>query len=318
MAQRQAAAVAAAAAPAPAPAAGAAPVGVGAMIRPAVMPESYDGTGDWGEYQQYFEQCGLVNGWQDPVKAQFLSVRLRGPAQRFFATIPAARQANWQHLCADMAQRFLPPGTALQCKAQFKSRRRTGQESLATLADELRKLVVRAYPHMPDQDREELVRDQFIEALSPVSLRVRLQENPPATVQAAVEMALHLERVWGCVDMPSNAAQRMVGPYGEPLQQQLVATVTPSSTSRTVETADLVKLLSRMEARLSDLEERRNFRPRSGPAVQERGALPTCWGCGKVGHMQRECRSSRHNGAGRGRSRVQPSHTSPRPSGNGK
>ena len=146
MAQRQGAQAAAATAAAANAAAAAAPGGAAApvaLLRPAVMPETFDGTGDWAEYLHYFEQCSRINRSQDPDKVQFLAVHLRGPAQRYYATIPVTRQANWQHLTADMAQRFLP-----------QARRRTAGESLATLADELRKLAVRVCPNMPDQDRK--------------------------------------------------------------------------------------------------------------------------------------------------------------------
>lgn len=61
-----------------------------------------------------------------------------------------------------------------------------------------------------------------METGTPLPLRVRLQENPLATVQACVETALHLERVWGSVDMPGDAPQTLVGPYGKALLQQLV------------------------------------------------------------------------------------------------
>ena len=211
-------------APVPAPAGGAAAAAApAAMVRPAVMPEAYSGTSDWAEYVQYFEQCALINGWGDPQKAQFLAVRLRDAAQRFYNTLPVARKHNWQHVCQDMGQRFAPAATAPLFKAQFKARRRAAGEGLATLADELRRMVVKAYPNMPEGDRNELVRDQFIEALTPVSLRVRLQENPPATIQAAVEAARHLERVWGSVEMPAGAANKLVGPYGDGAVAQLVA-----------------------------------------------------------------------------------------------
>ena len=299
-------------------AAAAAPIGVAApaaMVRPAVMPEAYDGSGDWVEYQHYFEQCAQINGWPDQDKARFLAVRLRGSAQRYFATIPAARRANWQHLTADMAQRFLPPGTALQCKAQFKSRRRLTGESLATLADDLRKLVVRAYPNMPDPDRDELVRDQFIEALTPVALRVRLQENPPATVPAAVEMALHLERIWGFLDVPAGGGQRLVGPYEEPPAQQVVAAVTPPSA--TTETGELVKLLARLESRLSDLGTGRLGRFQAPARRRNPGVPPTCWECGQVGHIQRDCQAEQAIARPRGRTRVPSSQSrQPRPTGN--
>ena len=127
-------------------------------MRPAVMPESYDGETDWTEYIMYFEQCAAVNGWADPVKAQFLGVRLRGLAQRYYATIPQARKVVWANVCADLARRFAPAANERQYKAQFKSRRRQPGESLAQLADDLRRMVARAYPRMNAGDQQELVR----------------------------------------------------------------------------------------------------------------------------------------------------------------
>eukprot|EP00117_Sycon_ciliatum_P043599 scpid14644/ scgid31550/ len=152
------------------PAAGAAPARAGgAVARPAVMPETFDGEGDWQEYLAYFIQCAEVNGWQDTQRAQFLGVRLRDAARRFFTALPAARRVNWQHLCADMGNRFAPAAVANQYKAQFRTRRRKAGEDLLRVADDLRRLVVRAYPMMPDAVRDDLVRDQFIESLTPVA-----------------------------------------------------------------------------------------------------------------------------------------------------
>ena len=244
-----------------------------AFVRPAVMPEAFDGTGDWAEYAQYFEQCAQINGWGDPQKAQFLAVRLRGAAQRFYAGIPAARKHNWQHVCQDLGQRFAPAATAPLYKAQFKARRWTAREDLAHLADDLRRMVVRAYPNMPEGDRGELVRDQFVESLTPVALRVHLQENPPATIQAAVEAALHLERVWGSVDMPASAAGRLVRPYGDSAATQLVAAADVTPTTRPdSEVAQLARAVAALTTKLDrTLEGRRGPFP---PRQQDRYSGP--------------------------------------------
>ena len=183
--------------------------------RPAVMPEAYEGDGDWEEYLAYFNQCADINGWNDAAKARYLGVRLRGMAQRYHAGIPQARRLNWQQVTQDFTQRFAPAADVRRYKAQFKSRRRGQDEPLPKLADDLRRLVTRAYPNMQDGDQQELVRDQFIDALTPSSLRVRLQENPPATLQEALERALHLERVWFSVEVPQDAASKLVGPYSD-------------------------------------------------------------------------------------------------------
>eukprot|EP00117_Sycon_ciliatum_P016565 scpid20143/ scgid15938/ len=287
--------------------AGGAPVAP-AFGRPAVMPEAYDGSGDWVEYIQYFDQCAQVNGWNDPQKAQYLAVRLRGGAQRFLATIPAARRAVWQHVSADLERRFAPPANERQFKAQFRTRRRKSGEDLAHLADDLRRLVVRAYPNMPGGLQDELVRDQFIEAVSPVALRVRLQENPPATVQAALEMALHLEKVWRSVDLPSEAPQRLVGPYGESQQTQLVtAAVDVAEAPARGQTDVLERTLSSLVRTLDQLLERRDApsgqggRGRGRTRDQEparRVKMFTCWNCGEPGHRAAQCPREAQTGRG--------------------
>lgn len=286
-------------APAAAPAAAVPAAAPAAQIfaRPAVMPEAYDGSDDWLEYHQYYENCALVNGWPDAQKAQFLAVRLRGSAQRFYGTLPAARRANWQHVCADMAQRFAPAANVRMFKTQFQTRRRQPGEDLAKVADDLRRLVVRAYPQMPDHDREELVRDQFVEALTPVLLRLRLQENPPATVQAALETALYLERIWSTSALSSDLATGLPG-HIPPQSLLVVATdresrrlpATPVAAVAGPQTSALASAISALNDRLDRLDasawdtRSESDRPRPQSVI--------CWNCGRQGHVQSQCHFS--------------------------
>jgi len=164
----------------------------------------------------------------------------------------------------------------LQYKAQFRTRKRRPDEDLAGLADDLRRLVGRAYPAMPGQIQDEMVRDQFIEALTPISLRVRLQEHPPATVHEAVETALHLEKVWGSVTLPSQATQQLVGPYGESSPSQLV-----------VAAVDAPPPVANRAGRDDDLHgmgRRPEYGPRKWKPKDE-----SCWVCGQQGHRARHC-----------------------------
>ena len=303
----------------PAAPAGGAAAAAARAVRPAVMPEAFDGETDWTEYLLYFEQCANVNGWADPVKAQFLGVRLRGLAQRYYATIPQARRIVWAHACADMAQRFAPDANERQYKAQFKARRRQPAEAIAHLADDLRRLVARGYPRMNAGDQQELVRDQFIDALTPISLRVRLQENPPANIQEAVEAALHLERVWASVDATSgHTAGKLVGLYpdeGAAKGSELVPVMAVQSpptyqgrgqgrdtafnagqteTTAAVSISRLAEEVSQLSARLESVLRRDDGRSSS------RTREPfSCYSCGRPGHIARNCPSSTRRDAER-------------------
>ena len=139
--------------------------------RPAVMPEAYEGDGDWEEYLAYFNQCADINGWNDAAKARYLGVRLRGMAQRYHAGIPQARRLNWQQVTQDFTQRFAPAADVRHSDIKRSLNRDVAAklvkpEPLPKLADDLRRLVTRAYPNMQDGDQQELVRDQFIDASS--------------------------------------------------------------------------------------------------------------------------------------------------------
>eukprot|EP00117_Sycon_ciliatum_P041308 scpid45019/ scgid30243/ len=263
----------------------------GAMVvRPAVMPEAYDGVGDWVEYLQYFNQCARVNEWNDVQKAQYLAVRLRGAAQKFVATVPEARRMEWPQVVEDLSRRFAPPETARQYKSQFRTRRRKPEEDVSRLADDLRSLVHRAYPTMGGDVQEELVRDQLIDSMTPDRLRLRLQENAQRTVQETIEMANHLERVWG----NEGTHGRMDDAYGVP-RQLVTAAVAPSELPTLEALAKLVEKLSDQVDRIAH-PPRPNQQFRRGDQVdrvdhyrpeQSRGL--TCWFCGRMGHRRADC-----------------------------
>ena len=77
-------------------------------------------------------------------------------------------------------------------------------------ADDLQRLVTPAFPNAPHDVRMELARDQFVDAESSVRLQQRREEDPPASLDAAVRRAVQLEAVWGiaaATPVPSSVLQ---------------------------------------------------------------------------------------------------------------
>lgn len=80
---------------------------------------------------------------------------------------------------------------------ELTNRSRKPGEPLRILANDIESLTRRAYAHMPSGVQVELVWDLFIRALSPTELRVQVQLQHPQTQQAALELAVKRENVWG-------------------------------------------------------------------------------------------------------------------------
>ena len=78
-------------------------------------------------------------------------------------------------------------------RLELKSRRR--KPHIQSLAQEVERLVHRAYPRAPADLRETLSLDSFIDALDDPPLQCRLREREPVTLNEAVVTALRLEAI---------------------------------------------------------------------------------------------------------------------------
>jgi len=77
----------------------------------------------------------------------------------------------------------------------LKSRRRRPDEDIQSLAQEVERLVHRAYPRAPADLRETLSMDSFIDSLYDPPLQCPLREREPVTLNEAVANALRLEAI---------------------------------------------------------------------------------------------------------------------------
>ena len=64
--------------------------------RPVVLPETFDGTENWGDWYLHFENVAAVNGWDDAEKLKWLRVRLTGRAQKALHRLPEASRATYE------------------------------------------------------------------------------------------------------------------------------------------------------------------------------------------------------------------------------
>ena len=241
-----------------------------------VTPDKFNGGLDenWTAWLQKYNQIAAVNGWTPAQQAQYLGLALTGDAQLFYQAIPAAtRNGPLAALVQALTARFAPPQRAELHRAEFKARRQRKDESLSAFCEAVRSAASRAYPAMAVGDRDMLARDQYLSGLDSRTMRIRCKELHPATLDEALQAALHQQAITQSEE--SDA----------PVLPTCAIAPTPVDTL----TATMDKIL----ARLDRLET--SAAPPQIPQSTARQARPpiTCYNCGRRGHISRECRSPR-------------------------
>ena len=111
--------------------------------------------------------------WPETIKLKQLALRLRGPAQAYFRTCNEEQKHDYQALVQAMSRRFTPGRIqALECST-FHERKQGRKESVDTYAQELQRLLQRAYPNavQGNTDAQEMgqavLSSQFVGGLIP-------------------------------------------------------------------------------------------------------------------------------------------------------
>ena len=131
-----------------------------------VKAATYDGTSSWLDYKSHFDACSRINQWWENEKGLYLAVALRGPAQGILGDLPIDKQQDYESLVKALEERIAPPYQTELYRVQLTERRQKPAESLPELGQAIRRLVNLAYPIVPENVRDTLAKQHFIEALA--------------------------------------------------------------------------------------------------------------------------------------------------------
>ena len=89
--------------------------------RPIVMPEAFSASGneEWDSWLSHFEDCAVINKWNDARKVQFLSVRIRGSALLQLQSLSPDVQGDYTNLKRALREQFVPKGRMELHKTEF-------------------------------------------------------------------------------------------------------------------------------------------------------------------------------------------------------
>ena len=269
--------------------------------KPNILPEKFSGETSWDDYMVHFQMCAEINGWSQAQKASFLAVSLRGPAQQVLGDLGTAFRYDFDSLSKALARRFGSEGQTELFRVQLKGRMKKTGESYPELAQAIRRLITRAYPHAPLSLQETLAKDYFIDALVDSEMRLRIQQAKPQTLDQAVVEAIELEA------FERAERQRFQTSNKRTVRSTRIVPDNPQSTEN-----DLLVLVKEMAAELKNLKGQVSTMARSNMRdhkfdVVERGQQDrfakmsrpprrefTCFGCGEKGHVVANCPLSRN------------------------
>ncbi len=206
-------------------------------------------------------------------------------------------KADYKESMKALKKRFEPAGRQARYQAEFQSRKKKATEGWAEYAEDLEALVEKAFPDMGQDGREQIGLTKYLEQLENPQVAFGVKQRQPKTLNDAVSATLELESyVTTKTGKPDNFGVAAVAHEGDHKARE-VATVglrqTPTDPS-------LVQMMQQLIERMDRLESHQQERPiaeaprLAGPlnnTGMRRGSLPTCWKCGRVGHLQRNCRS---------------------------
>ena len=214
----------------------------------------------WLDYKSHFDACSRINQWSENEKGLYLAVALRGQAQGILVDLPIDKQQDYKSLVKALEQRFVPPNQTELYRVPLTERRQKPAESLPELSQAIRRLVNLAYPTVPENVRDTLAKQHFIEALSDSKMRLRIKQSRPQNLNDAIRLAVELETF--------NRAERRVTEGPSYLRTTAADSTAGKVSDKTKDQTDMMKLMTDMQKRLSDLQRDVNqlknekFRPR--------------------------------------------------------
>ena len=252
--------------------------------RMRVTPRMYTGNGNtsWREYKGHFERVSRINGWRDEQKLDYLLVHLAEAALTYVETLAPERTYTYRGISAALEERFGDAQLAEVFKSELRSRRRRTEESLPALAQDINRLVQRAYPGMEHQAVEELAIERFREAIPEHEQRMAVFRSKAETLDQAVKAAIDAES-WQISENRRASTQKIRAVWNQDARAEDKEEI-DSTPVKTCLQNQLESLATEVQMLKQMFGSKDNRPPRATYSQQRQ-----CFYCDKPGHIIRDC-----------------------------
>ena len=229
---------------------------------------------------------------------------------RVVVQLALLESTDYSTVVETLRHQFSAKGNELEWQHRLQTRTQGSGEQLVEYAGALRVLADKAYPSWSSEQRQEVLRNQFIQGIASPSVQLRLMRDMPGTLDDALKLAIQLQTVEAAQkrlhqDMHSSKDALVVQQTSpvdtnpEPMNAVYYSDNRPSAdASRKIQ--ELTKEVQRLSDELVQMKERQ-FQPQQRVGTR-RGVTNfsgSCWSCGEPGHVRRNCPTSRGRGRGR-------------------
>ncbi|CAG2239410.1 unnamed protein product [Mytilus edulis] len=242
-----------------------------------VKTATYDGKGPWLDFRSHFDACSQINNWTDKEKGLYLAVSLRGQAQGVLGNLTQESRQDFKELVKALEERFSPSNQTELYRTQLRERHQRAVETLPELGQDIRRLTNLAYATAPNEVRETLAKEQFIDSLIDSDMRLRIKQARPTDLNDAIRHAVELEA------FNKAESKRIEG-------QGFLRTASENRHSADNMTSQLLKTMSEtlieLQKEMRDLKQNNKGRKQGG-APQP--CSFRCYACDEVGHRAFNC-----------------------------
>ena len=235
-----------------------------------IRAPSYSGSTDFDEYLSQFIGICEYHGWSDEEAATVMLAKLQGDA---LSVAAASDDHSLRSLIVNLRRNFSHEQEEV-ATLKLHGRAQRNHESYESLSFDIQRLTKKAYSGTDEKTRDRLAKDAFINAISDEIVREKLRDKNPRTLAEAVEEAKRISA-----------------------NRELEKTRTKTTVRRTKTKAEKNEI-EELRAQIRQLQERGREEKEEKTdektvqghwKVRSPREPPTCWKCGKKGHLARWC-----------------------------
>ena len=261
-------------------------------------PKPFDGSKiEWCDYLHHFLGVAEYNGWSEREMAKHLTMAFDGNALKYLSEFSEETLTNFELLVQELFRKHDPAERAEAWKIEFKNRKRRPKEPFSDFAQELKRLVSKAYPKMPKVATDQWILDSFIQGIQNIDMQRHIQFLHPKDVNEAISAAVEYDA------FESSNLDKVKKPLNAEVQSIQYKPNTNNTEMQTLknEMSEIKSLLKQNQntstntsnANRNNTTFNSNYKnnqngQNNGQKFDKKNA--ECYFCHKKGHLKDECR----------------------------